>query len=436
MRLIYFCLTDCMLSFSSFLLLTKVPVRLSVCTLPYEKSETILPQKGEPDNRKYIFHEKQLFLFFKNIMVIMKKNSFDPENQAGSERGTVMNRLFDTSVNVGLRQFYVLGAAGSIGNLFGFVGNVYIYGLSAPTIFCALCTLVIFGMTFWGIRSRHVKRAAYVIITLITFFEFPILYYIYQTGTIVYMVLAMVAIATFLPTTAAVIFGCLAFLVDMSAVILAYYHPVDVELVTAESELNSMICSLMIVLFSVFTITIILNVQQKKQAEELTSLSRQLEQAVDHDALTGLYNRRYLNRYLERLAQKGKKDVYAALIDLDFFKKVNDEYGHAFGDEVLIEFARILERNLIADGIAVRFGGEEFMLILPDVTEEEIRHMLAKMSADYRLFGKQKKNRAFTFSCGVEQFADGMDVSDVYRQADEKLYLAKERGRDRVIINR
>ena len=66
-----------------------------------------------------------------------------------------MNRLFDTSVNVGLRQFYVLGAAGSIGNLFGFVGNVYIYGLSAPTIFCALCTLVIFGMTFWGIRSRH-----------------------------------------------------------------------------------------------------------------------------------------------------------------------------------------------------------------------------------------------------------------------------------------
>ena len=69
MRLIYFCLTDRMLSFSSFLLLTKVPVRLSVCTLPYEKSETILPQKGEPYNRKYIFHEKQLFLFFKNIMV-------------------------------------------------------------------------------------------------------------------------------------------------------------------------------------------------------------------------------------------------------------------------------------------------------------------------------------------------------------------------------
>ena len=341
-----------------------------------------------------------------------------------------MNRLFDTSVNVGLRQFYVLGAAGCIGNLFGFAGNAYIYGFSAPTIFCALCTLVIFGMTVWGIRSRHVKRAAYVIIILITFFEFPMLYYIYQTGTIVYMILAMVAIATFLPTIVAVIFGCLAFLVDMSAVLLAYYHPMDVEKVTRESALSSTICSLMIVLFSVFTITILLNVQQKKQEEELTRLSKQLEQAADHDALTGLYNRRYLNQYLEKLEEKGKKETYAALIDLDYFKKINDEYGHIFGDEVLIEFAKILEQNLTEDGIAVRFGGEEFMLILPDVTEDEIRHMLAKMSADYKLFGKQKKNREFTFSCGVEQYADGMDVSDVYRQADEKLYFAKENGRD------
>ena len=64
MRLIYFCLTDCMLSFSSFLLLTKVPVRFSVCTLPYEKSEIILPQKGEPDNRKYIFPWKTTFPVF------------------------------------------------------------------------------------------------------------------------------------------------------------------------------------------------------------------------------------------------------------------------------------------------------------------------------------------------------------------------------------
>ena len=207
-------------------------------------------------------------------------------------------------------------------------------------------------MTVWGIKSRHVKRASYVILTLLAFFEFPMLYYIYQTGTIVYMILAMVAIATFLPTSSVVLFGGLAFVADIVAVLLAYFHPMNVEKVTSESALSSTICSLVIVLCSVFTITILLNMQQ----------------------------------YLPE------------------------------------------------GGIAVRFGGEEFMLILPDVSEDEIRQMLAKMRADYKLFGKQKKQTAFTFSCGVEKYTDSMDVSDVYRQADEKLYQAKERGRDCVIF--
>lgn len=207
-------------------------------------------------------------------------------------------------------------------------------------------------MTVWGIKSRHVKRASYVILTLLAFFEFPMLYYIYQTGTIVYMILAMVAIATFLPTSSVVLFGGLAFVADIVAVLLAYFHPMNVEKVKNESALSSTICSLVIVLCSVFTITILLNMQQ----------------------------------------------------------------------------------NLPEGGIAVSFGGEEFMLILPDVSEDEIRQMLAKMRADYKLFGKQKKQTAFTFSCGVEKYTDSMDVSDVYRQAGEKLYQAKERGRDCVIF--
>ena len=207
-------------------------------------------------------------------------------------------------------------------------------------------------MTVWGIKSRHVKRASYVILTLLAFFEFPMLYYIYQTGTIVYMILAMVAIATFLPTSSVVLFGGLAFVADIVAVLLAYFHPMNVEKVTSESALSSTICSLVIVLCSVFTITILLN----------------------------------------------------------------------------------MEQNLPEGGIEVRFGGEEFMLILPDVSEDEIRQRLAKRRADYKLFGKQKKQTAFTFSCGVEKYTDSMDVSDVYRQADEKLYQAKERGRDCVIF--
>lgn len=343
-----------------------------------------------------------------------------------------MNRLFDTSINVGLRQFYILGIAGCVGNLIGFLGNVYIYGFSAPTIFCALCTLIIFVACIWGINTKHVKKASYIIIILLTFIEFPMLYYIYQTGTVVYMVLSMVAIATFLPTCEAVFFGVAAFLVDMSAVILAYFHPMQVEKVTSLDALYSTICSLMVVLFSVFIITILLNIQQRKQKEELKELSDKLKFAADHDVLTGLYNRRYLNQYLENL--KGKDDYYAALVDLDFFKQINDSYGHGFGDETLAAFSAILQKNIMENGVAVRFGGEEFMLILPEYSEAEIKEMLEKVRAEYKLFGKVKKGKEFTFSCGVKQHVSGMEVTALYRLADEKLYQAKENGRDCVFF--
>ena len=119
----------------------------------------------------------------------------------------------------------------------------------------------------------------------ITFFEFDTLLHL-PDGTIVYMVLAMVAIATFFQRLRGG-FGRLASGGYVSGHP-CYYHPVDVELVTAESELNSTVCSLMIVLFSVFTITIILNVRKEKAGGRThESLSRQLEQAADHDAPTG-----------------------------------------------------------------------------------------------------------------------------------------------------
>ena len=342
-----------------------------------------------------------------------------------------MNRLFDTSINVGLRQFYILGITGCVGNLIGFLGNAYIYGFGVPTIFCALCTFIIFMASIWGIRSKHVRKASYIIILLLTFIEFPILYYIYQSGTIVYMVLSMVAIATFLPTWEAVFFGVAAFLVDMSAVMLAYFHPMEIERVTGMDVLYTKICSLMVVLFSVFFITILLNIQQRKQKDELKELSDKLKFAADHDVLTGLYNRRYLNQYLESL--KGK-EYYAALMDLDFFKQINDSYGHGFGDETLAAFSEILQKNITKNGIAVRFGGEEFMLILPKYSEAEIKEMLEKVRAEYKLFGKVKKGKEFTFSCGVEQYVNGMEVTALYRLADEKLYQAKENGRDCVFF--
>ena len=143
----------------------------------------------------------------------------------------------------------------------------------------------------------------------------------------------------------------------------------------------------------------LLNVQQERQAARLTQLSAQLEHAADHDSLTQLYNRRYLGRYLEGLL-KEKAPFYLALLDLDWFKQINDKYGHAFGDQVLVEFARILSRCVAGHGIAVRFGGEEFMLVLSDCSQQRAMELLEQVRQDFLSFSQREKQTNFTFSCG------------------------------------
>ena len=160
---------------------------------------------------------------------------------------------------------------------------------------------------------------------------------------------------------------------------------------------------------------------------------RSLRQQAQHDPMTQLYNRRYLGRYLEGLL-KEKAPFYLALLDLDWFKQINDKYGHAFGDQVLVEFARILSRCVAGHGIAVRFGGEEFMLVLSDCSQQRAMELLEQVRQDFLSFSQREKQTNFTFSCGLEYRGQAADLSDLYRAADHKLYQAKRSGRDAVVF--
>ena len=147
---------------------------------------------------------------------------------------------------------------------------------------------------------------------------------IQSTGCLLYtsMVLAMVAIAIFIPTGNAIRFAGIVIVADVAAVILAYMRPLESEKLSKEVVLQSTLCSLLIVLLCVFLISILLQMQRQRQEEEVKKLNEQLKDAADKDALTGLYNRRYLNQYLGELILDEKEEFDAVLIDLDFFKHV------------------------------------------------------------------------------------------------------------------
>ena len=167
---------------------------------------------------------------------------------------------------------------------------------------------------------------------------------------------------------------------------------------------------------------------------------RSISMAVT-DSLTGLYNRHYLDAYLDGLLKRSLNDgkpLAVAIIDVDFFKVVNDTHGHPAGDQVLRELAARLEGSVRADDMAARFGGEEFVLIMSDTDMETARKVTARLCRDIEatpFAGSMIENGlSVTASIGVA-VADGRSETpeDLLGRADEALYEAKRGGRNQVV---
>lgn len=157
-----------------------------------------------------------------------------------------------------------------------------------------------------------------------------------------------------------------------------------------------------------------------------------LSSLIDKDPLTGVYNRRKFERDSELLVamyRRTNKGSGLLIIDIDHFKKFNDEHGHQRGDQVLKELARCIEGNLRDyDRIHIyRYGGEEFVIIIPDVSNRDT------YGIGERLRTKVKASCPLTISVGISHYQETSDdVQSLIRHADYALYEAKRKGRNRV----
>ncbi|MBK8616685.1 MAG: GGDEF domain-containing protein [Anaerolineales bacterium] len=184
------------------------------------------------------------------------------------------------------------------------------------------------------------------------------------------------------------------------------------------------------------------DITERKHAEDALLKSEALlrEQSV-RDFLTGLFNRRYLEETLEReLLRAARKQLTLGLImlDVDGFKGYNDTRGHAAGDAILRELGRLLLTHVRGEDIPSRFGGDEFMIILPDTSREVSRQraeFLGSRASDFSLEFEGQTLEPITLSFGVAAFPqDGCTSSEILKAADTALYRAKSEGRGRVMI--
>ncbi|MEA5536382.1 diguanylate cyclase [Crocosphaera sp. XPORK-15E] len=224
------------------------------------------------------------------------------------------------------------------------------------------------------------------------------------------------------------------------------------------SNLSASLCFPMMAQGKIFGILYIsTNDQEKLTAEQqnlaqtvsenivLSLVNLQLQETLREqsirDSLTGLFNRRYLHEFLDKeiiKAQRNPTNIGIILIDADHFKRINDNFSHSLGDVVLKELSSFLKHNIRGSDIACRYGGEEFILVLPEANLENtyqraemLREKIKQLHFQYQEYFLE----GITISIGVACFPDhGLTGETVINNADTALYQAKDQGRDRTII--
>ncbi len=160
------------------------------------------------------------------------------------------------------------------------------------------------------------------------------------------------------------------------------------------------------------------------------------KEMAKRDSLTGLYNHRVFQELIEKRIQKGNPFTLA-MVDIDNFKKLNDFYGHPFGDKILIEISQILDNNIKGIGFSARYGGEEFALCIDIPKNEGVKKCeeIRKIIEEWDFYLDENTKLKVTASFGVAGFPeDGRKRSVLIEKADKALYLAKRKGKNRVYI--
>lgn len=224
------------------------------------------------------------------------------------------------------------------------------------------------------------------------------------------------------------------------ALVMAWKASAQPERYDPRVELMHLLFAAIVLSVSSVLATLIGRLKRRSQQEraELADALERIQLLATQDELTGLTNRRAAGERLRRAAREPGAPLCVAMIDLDRFKQINDGHGHAVGDEVLRHFAQIARQTVRAEDMLARWGGEEFLLLMPATTPEQALAVLARLRERLRAAPLAAVGPGYTvtFSAGVASCsgAGDADLDAAIMRADEAMYRAKREGRDRAML--
>ncbi len=218
--------------------------------------------------------------------------------------------------------------------------------------------------------------------------------------------------------------------------------------IVKESTYAVAVTSAFSIIFLVATYIYVNHMQREKEKEEqLIKMNKELEMQVSErtkelkvmaimDGLTGLYNRQYIENELKKIigiSNDDENNIYVMLADIDDFKKVNDNYGHIIGDEVLRKLSHVFQQVVGNSGCAGRYGGEEFLIVLTRKNKEEVCCIAEEIRASIEKLRFSKEDLQVTISIGIAKW-NGEKPDEITNKADMLLYKAKASGKNKYVI--
>lgn len=177
--------------------------------------------------------------------------------------------------------------------------------------------------------------------------------------------------------------------------------------------------------------------QELSLSVENAYLYGRMHRMANHDALTGIYNRMYLINFVAEMFNKKPNTVSLIMFDMDFFKRINDRYGHLTGDMVLKTTTALIQK-ILPTGIIARYGGEEFVIVLPEVRQKEaveFGETIRRKISDYEFLTTEGQRIRVTLSAGLANYPVVFGgYEELLQKADEALYEAKKNGRNKVCV--
>lgn len=346
--------------------------------------------------------------------------------------------LFSPKIPLEKRITYSMVVCAMLGELLGFLES-YILKLSTPAILLPLISFfLLVAFSFWGFRTKKTRLFAFISLSSMGLIIFPLMFFVnggLHGGMPLYFMMTILCTALVLRGKTRIAIFILSIIEYSALFALYHYQPqLFIELSHNDAYVDQLV-SMIVSSTVVFIFAYIVSLQNYNDRKKIEQLSLLYEKQANTDELTGLYNRRYFNNFLKlailTLGDTGM--LHVAMFDIDDFKFVNDKYGHPFGDVILRKFSSLLRKTENNGTTVCRYGGEEFLVLIPKKDKTEALAIVNQILEETRTSIEINDGRFITVSAGFITCTEEMTYDVLLQEVDKKLYIAKTTGKNRVI---